>query len=503
MGVTLLKSFAMQGSVATLIFILLGQKGIQGLSNNTDEISLSKKAGSRGARNGGYCQTQADCRNPALDCVPSPSGGQWGTCMDLWDLRRECTSNADCMNGYTCNPHPPFYRPYCKATAPSSGSNDKNCCQDSQCPLDPTGTYRYCGTKPLDPTGIYSCNKCLDPTGVYGCLDPTGVYCVAPKTPPAARATREPHVYDDQRMQENCIPLKDECQQAANCPLDPTGIYQQCVKDVKTGVRFCKHPKTQCFTDRNCPQGQTCNTKYDNPQGSTCQKCLDPTGVYGCLAPTGQCVPPREGGQDCKPCKTKPLDPTGVYDGCLDPTGVYCVASQGCNPCQLKPLDPTGVYDGCLDPTGIYCVPINYSPSIKPLDPTGIYCNSCLDPTGVYGCLDPTGVYCVSSHGYSQQGCKSCKTKPLDPTGVYDGCLDPTGIYCVPKPSRTPPARFFQNGLDMLTPRAQHKELDPTGIYRVCEAFPPIRADPQYPHRMPPDRYTGPHVSCGNGMMDY
>merc|ERR1711945_79950 len=366
MGVTLLKSFAMQGSVATLIFILLGQKGIQGLSNNTDEISLSKKAGSRGARNGGYCQTQADCRNPALDCVPSPSGGQWGTCMDLWDLRRECTSNADCMNGYTCNPHPSFYRPYCKATAPSSGSNNKNCCQDSQCSLDPTGTYNYCGTKPLDPTGIY-CNQCLDPTGVYGCLDPTGVYCVAPKTPPAARAAREPHVYDDQRMQENCIPLKDECQQATNCPLDPTGIYQQCVKDVKTGFRFCKHPKTQCFTDRNCPQGQTCNTKYDNPQGSTCQKCLDPTGVY-CIAKK----------PECKACKTKPLDPTGVYDGCLDPTGVYCVASQGCNPCQLKPLDPTGVYDGCLDPTGIYC-------------------NQCLDPTGVYGCLDPTGIYCVSS----------------------------------------------------------------------------------------------------------
>merc|ERR1712064_243501 len=321
---TLLKSFAMQGSVATLIFILLGQKGIQGLSNNTDEISLSKKAGSRGARNGGYCQTQADCRNPALDCVPSPSGGQWGTCMDLWDLRRECTSNADCMNGYTCNPHPSFYRPYCKATAPSSGSNDKNCCQDSQCPLDPTGTYRYCGTKPLDPTGIYSCNKCLD----------------------------------------------------------PTGIYQQCVKDVKTGVRFCKHPKTQCFTDRNCPQGQTCNTKYDNPQGSTCQKCLDPTGVYGCLAPTGQCVPPREGGQDCKPCKTKPLDPTGVYDGCLDPTGVYCIAKKPeCKACKTKPLDPTGVYDGCLDPTGVYCV--------------------------------------------ASQGCNPCQLKPLDPTGVYDGCLDP------------------------------------------------------------------------------
>ena len=77
------------------------------------------------------------------------------------------------------------------------------------------------------------------------------------------------------------------------------------------------------------------------------------------------------------------------------------------------------------------------------------------------GCLDPTGVYCVGS-----QGCNPCQLKPLDPTGVYDGCLDPTGIYCVPKPSRTPPARFFQNGLDMLTPRAQHKELDPTGIYR-------------------------------------
>ena len=59
--------------------------------------------------------------------------------------------------------------------------------------------YSYCGTKPLDPTGIYSCQKCLDPTGVYGCLDPTGVYCV-PKT--SGRATREPHVYDDQRMQE-------------------------------------------------------------------------------------------------------------------------------------------------------------------------------------------------------------------------------------------------------------------------------------------------------------
>ena len=86
--------------------------------------------------------------------------------------------------------------------------------------------------------------------------------------------------------------------------------------------RFCKHPKTQCFTDRNCPQGQICNTKYDNPQGSTCQQCLDPTGVYGCLDPTGTyCVKQSEGSQSCKPCKTKPLDPTGVYDGCL---GMYC-----------------------------------------------------------------------------------------------------------------------------------------------------------------------------------
>merc|ERR1711945_20636 len=182
---TLLKSFAMQGSVATLIFILLGQKGILGLSNNTDEISLSKKAGSRGARNGGYCQTQADCRNPALDCVPSTSGGQWGTCMNLWDLYRECTSNADCMNGYACQPHPTFYRPYCKGIVKSSsGENEKNCCQDTDCPLDPTGTYSYCGTKPLDPTGVY-CQKCLDSTGVYGCLGPAGV-CVPSRTPPAS-----------------------------------------------------------------------------------------------------------------------------------------------------------------------------------------------------------------------------------------------------------------------------------------------------------------------------
>jgi len=488
----------MKRSATNLIFTLLGLKGIQGFevksgfipvehsSNNTDEIGLSKKAvpsaRSRGARNGGFCQTQADCRNPALDCVPSASGGQWGTCMNLWDLYRECTSNADCMNGYACQPHPTFYRPYCKGIVKSSsGENEKNCCQDTDCPLDPTGTYSYCGTKPLDPTGVY-CQKCLDSTGVYGCLGPAGV-CVPSRTPPASlfgkksgRATRELHVYDDQRMQENCVPLKDECQNAQNCPLDPTGVYQQCVKDIKTGVRFCKHPKTQCFTDRNCPQGQTCNTKYENPQGSTCQQCLDPTGVYGCLDPTGTyCVKPSEGSQGCKPCKTKPLDPTGVYDGCLDPTGVYCV-------------------------------------------PKKEQCQKCLDPTGVYGCLDPTGIYCVPPHEGSQ-GCKPCKTKPLDPTGVYDGCLDPTGVYCVPQ--RTPPASLFgersqMDGLDMLTP-ANKRQLDPTGIYRVCAAYPPIddypaATNPRMPTGPvePPWTYpTGPvsppwvHRSCGQGMMDY
>ena len=126
--------------------------------------------------------------------------------------------------------------------------------------------------------------------------------------------------------------------------------------------RFCKHPKTQCFTDRNCPQGQTCNTKYDSPQGSTCQQCLDPTGVYGCLDPTGTyCVPPHEGSQGCKPCKTKPLDPTGVYDGCLDPTGVYCVpqrtppASLFGERSQMDGLDMlTPANKRQLDPTGIY-----------------------------------------------------------------------------------------------------------------------------------------------------
>jgi len=309
-------------------------------------------------------------------------------------------------------------------------------------------------------------------------------------------------------MQENCVPLKDECQNAANCPLDPTGIYnQQCVKDIKTGVRFCKHPKTQCFTDRNCPQGQTCNTKYDNPKGSKpldptgvyCQRCLDPTGVYGCLDPTGTyCVPPHEGSQGCKPCKTKPLDPTGVYDGCLDPTGVYCVPKK--KQCQ-KCLDPTGVY-GCLDPTGVYCVPPHEgSQGCKPCK------TNPLDPTGVYdGCLDPTGVYCIGI-----QDCKPCKTKPLDPTGVYDGCLDPTGVYCVPKPSRD--KRSIRNGLDQLTPANKrqldptgiYSELDPTGIYRVCAAYPPIDDYPTYPRRLTssPDDYDWLHRSCGKGMMDY
>ena len=128
--------------------------------------------------------------------------------------------------------------------------------------------------------------------------------------------------------------------------------------------RYCKHPKTTCYTDRNCPQGQTCCTKYEDQQ--ECQPCLDESGGYGCLDPTGiYCIPPHEGSQGCKPCKTKPLDPTGVYDGCLDPTGVYCVPKPSrdkrsirnvldqLTPANKRQLDPTGIYSE-LDPTGIY-----------------------------------------------------------------------------------------------------------------------------------------------------
>jgi len=378
-------------STATLIFILLGQKGIQGV-----EI----KSGSRGARNGGLCQTQADCRNPALDCVPSASGGQWGTCMDLWDLRRECTSNADCMNGYACQPHPSFYRPYCKAAQPSSGNDDINCCNDRDCPLDPTGTYNYCGTKALDPTGVYCHLNCPG---------------------------------DNQCLQEQCVPVIDECQTNANCPLQTVTVNQnvykvpqKCVRCPINKKKYCKHPKTTCYTDRNCPQGQTCCTKYEDQQ--ECQPCLDESGGYGCLDPTGiYCVKPHEGSQGCKPCKTKPLDPTGVYDGCLDPTGIYCVLRNNTSP--------------------------------------GQQCKICQDPKGVSGCLDPTGVYCLPRY--------------------------------IPGRGK----RSIQNGLDQLTP-VNKRQLDPTGIYRVCEA--PIQLDQQYPNRMPPDNWHTPHQrSCGNGMTNY
>ena len=74
------------------------------------------------------------------------------------------------------------------------------------------------------------CNKCLDPTGVYGCLDPTGVYCI-------------------------------NMQQCNSC-LDPTGVYG-------------------CLD----PTGVYCVPKQSGNQ--QCKPCLDPTGVYGCLDPTG------------------------------------------------------------------------------------------------------------------------------------------------------------------------------------------------------------------------
>jgi len=450
-------------STATLIFILLGQKGIQGReiksgsipvelsSNYTDKIRLK-----RGARNGGYCQTQADCRNPALDCVPgTPSGGQWGTCMDLWDLRRECTSNADCMNGYTCLPHPSFYRPYCKASVPSEiGTGDINCCHDRDCPLDPTGTYNYCGTKALDPTGVY-CHL----------NDPC----------------------ENQCLQETCVPVRDECQTDANCPLQTITINnivkqapRKCVKKPTTGKKCCQHPKSNCCTDRDCRQGQICCTKYQPPQ--QCEPCIDPTGEEGCLDPPGiHCV---KSTVDCQPCQTTTTNE--IYDGCLDPTGEYCVPKkEQCEKC----LDPTGVY-GCLDPTGTYCVPPQEgSQGCKPCK------TKPLDPTGVYdGCLDPTGVYCVLRNNTSGQQCQKC----LDPTGVY-GCLDPTGVYCIP-PSRG--ERSIQYGMDQFTPQVKRK-LDPTGIYRVCEAVQQIQADKQYPARYPPDNWTKPKNSCGNGNMNY
>merc|ERR1711945_54826 len=256
--------------------------------------------------------------------------------------------------------------------------------------------------------------------------------------------------------------MGDECQTDANCPLQTITINnivkqapRKCVKKPTTGKKCCTHPKSNCCTDRDCRQGQICCTKYQPPQ--QCEPCIDPTGE----------------------------------EGCLDPPGIHCVKSTvDCQPCQTTTTNE--IYDGCLDPTGEYCVPKKEQ------------CEKCLDPTGTY-CVPPQE---------GSQGCKPCKTKPLDPTGVYDGCLDPTGVYCVPQ--RTPPASLFRersqmDGLDMLTP-ANKRQLDPTGIYRVCAAYPPIDDYPaaQNPRRLQPTGFpTGPvgppwvHRSCGQGMMDY
>ena len=53
-------------------------------TSNDTKISLhskgavpSKRSGGQ-RQNGGFCKTQVDCMNPAYDCVPLPSGGEWG-----------------------------------------------------------------------------------------------------------------------------------------------------------------------------------------------------------------------------------------------------------------------------------------------------------------------------------------------------------------------------------------------------------------------------------------
>merc|ERR1711945_36909 len=213
--------------------------------------------------------------------------------------------------------------------------------------------------------------------------------------------------------------MGDECQTDANCPLQTITINNI----VKQAPRKCvKKPTTgkKCCTH---PKSNCC-TDRDCRQGQICCTKYQPP-------------------QQCEPC----IDPTGE-EGCLDPPGIHCVKSTvDCQPCQTTTTNE--IYDGCLDPTGEYCVPKKEQ------------CEKC---------LDPTGVYCVLRNNTSGQQCQKC----LDPTGVY-GCLDPTGVYCIP-PSRG--ERSIQYGMDQFTPQVKRK-LDPTGIYRVCEAVQQIQADQQ------------------------
>ena len=65
----------------------------------------------------------------------------------------------------------------------------------------------------------------------------------------------------------------------------------------------------------------------------------------------------------------------------------------------------------------------------------------------------------------------------------------------------------YLNSHQQIPERSKKSYSKPTSfilnIFRVCEAVQQIQADQQYPARYPPDNWTKPKKSCGNGNMNY
>ena len=127
------------------------------------------------------------------------------------------------------------------------------------------------------------CKKCLDPTGVYGCLDPTGTHCIPQQSP--GQDTKQ----SDSKWNLFPTPSGQSPGLGCNKCLDPTGVYG-CLDP--TGV-YCIPGNQQCNPCLDptgvygCldPTGVYCIPKQSVKQ--QCKPCTDPTGLNGCLDPTG------------------------------------------------------------------------------------------------------------------------------------------------------------------------------------------------------------------------
>ncbi|MEM3363886.1 MAG: hypothetical protein QXS93_00030 [Candidatus Micrarchaeia archaeon] len=282
------------------------------------------------------CEKGAVC-NPSLknsccaDMMCDPKTSRCQPCID-----KECLTNDDCCNGYSCNPQPDNTRkcepcldqpcdtrPCCpgyecsvqpggsKLCKPCEGvlcTSDKDCCNNYGCF---NGKCASCVAKPCtknsDCCNGYSCTLQRDGTRkCQPCI--SGLDCTGQQCCPGMQCTPYPD------GSNKCIPcIGKTCTSSSDCC---KGDF--CVGGVCTSLSSCVG--VGCTTP-----GEPCRLCSNVQDLSSCSKCTDNTICANDGTGKFVCQPAcQDGGVACDTCPT----------GCCDPLTNECICGPGEHPCE-------------------------------------------------------------------------------------------------------------------------------------------------------------------------